>query len=354
MKKIFVYATAIATMFGLARCSNNDGLNTSDGALNQSTIDVAETSGQLASGSSFRISGSSTDSTTSDNKHGGHGSFHERHHGILDGVDLLAPTQELLTIIDAESAADFRGLRISKNGGATITHYDSGGNIINLPLPTDGPNGCSLTGGQFPAFDSLIAKIAKTVIDFGTGVTFHRDTISITRAGKIIITRNGNSSTLTETTTFENYSVNGNKIEGTKTRLSIYEKSTGKGTSTTTVTGGKITFTDGTAATWTSNKKRDTNITLNSDGIATAGEITTEVATDVTTANGTVIYAHQTTKPLIEDLSCKRNHRGPVSGTLKTIYRDDTVIVDFGDGSCDNNNISITVNGVTTTKTIKG
>jgi hypothetical protein len=266
---------------------------------------------------------------------------------------LLAPTNELLAIIDAESASDFRGLRISKNGGATITHYDAAGNIVTLSTSESaGPNGCSFSGGQFPHSDSLLSTIAKTVIDFGDGTTFKRDTITITRAGKIIITRSGDNANLTEITIFENYVVNGNKIAGTKKRTSTYDENTGLGISTTSVSDGTITFSDGTEAVWTSSKKRVSEITYDENGHKAVGEITTDVSTKVTAADGTVIFSHVTTEPLLENLACEKRRNGPVSGTLETIYREDTIAVDYGDGSCDNRTITVTINGVATTKTI--
>lgn len=352
--KLFLFALGVALVAG---CDSEDSLSANEAGDEGTTelIDVAQTSGQLASGASFRISGSSTDSTGTPPPRGKHG-HHKPYRGILDGVSLLAPTNELLAIVDAESAGDFRGLRISGNGGATITHYNAGGEVVQLSVPkTGGPNGCSFSGKQFPGYDSLLSTIVKTVIDFGDGVTFSRDTISITRAGKIIINRSGNASSNTETTTFEDYSVNGAKIEGTKTRISNYDASTGSGTSVTTVSGGRITFADGTVTTWASDKARTTSFSLDATtGKPVSGTITTEVSTTVTAADGSVLYSHKTTAPLVENIACTRRKFGPVSGTLETVYGDDTVIVDFGDGSCENRTITITINGVTTTKTIGG
>lgn len=321
---------------------------------NVSIIDIAQTAGQLASGSSFRINGSSTDSTASTSRppRGKHG--HQPHKGILDGLNLLAPTDEILAIIDAESASDFRGLRISKNGGATVTHYNASGETVTLSLPANGPQGCSFSGQQFPEADSLLGTITKTIIDFGSGTTYQRDTVSITRTGKIIIERSGDATNRTEVTTFENYSVNGIGISGTKTRVSTFDEATGSGSSTTTVTDGKFVFADGTEAAWLSEKTRTSNITIDeSTGRPSSGEIVTEVNTAII-AGGDVIYHHQTTQPLVENVACEGRRRGPVSGVLETVYRENEVSVNFGDGTCENRTITLTVNGVTTTKTIGG
>jgi hypothetical protein len=356
MKKSNMVIGMACLMAGiLSNCSNEElASNSSSNGLN--LVDVAQTSGQLASGTSFRISGSTEgDSTIAHPGHGPKGGP-GRHHGppFLDGLNLLAPTDELLAIVEAESASDFRGMRISKNGGATITNYTANGEVVALPLPAaGGPGGCSFSGKQFPESDSLLATIAKTVIDFGSGTTFHHDTVTITRAGRIVVTRTGTKGNMTETTLFDNYSVNGIKIQGTKTRVNIFDASTGSGSSTTSVANGKFTFSDGTSATWTSDKKRVSEITLSaSTKRPVSGTITTTVNTVVTAADGSVIYAHSTTKPLIENLACEGRRHGPVSGTLHTIYRSNTLDVNYGDGSCENRTVSVSLNGVTTTKTI--
>jgi hypothetical protein len=346
----FVIALAV-----VASACNNQELSPGSHSIEQLSIDVAQISGQLASGASFAIKGSSSDSTIDHPGKGPHspgGGHHGpggpmgfgKNPGILDGLNLLAPTDELLAIADAESASDIRGLRMSRNGGATIKNYDANGNEVTLALNgKNGPQGCSFSGKEFPEVDSLLSRIVRTVIDFGSGVTYRRDTVEIIREGKIIITRTNDGTAIIETTVFENYKVNGIKIEGTKTRRSTFDEETGAGSSTTSVSGGKITFTDGRVAAWTSERSRSSNI---EDGV-----ITTEVDTEVS-ANGDVIYSHKTTSPLIEKMDCKGRRPAPVSGVVETIYGDDTISIDFGDGSCTNRTITITVNGVATTKTI--
>jgi hypothetical protein len=269
---------------------------------------------------------------------------------FLAGTDFLTPTNQLVAIVDAESAGDMRGIRMSGNGGAKITNYDASGNVVTLTPPSmnAGPEGASFSCGQFPQSDSLLSKIVKTVIDFGSGVSVQHDSITITRVGKIIIQRSVSGGTHTETVSFENYSVNNNSIEGTKTRTSSFDSTTGKGQSTTTVADGKITFSDGTVATWTSSRQRDTQITIDpATNRPSSGTI-------VSTASVTVgsIYSHVTTKPVTEDLSCGRERHWPVSGTIETKYNSSDIVIDFGDGSCSNKTISIIINGTTSTKTI--
>ncbi len=319
-----------------------------------SLTDVAQTSSQLASGSTFSISGS-TSSTTASGGLGGHKPG-GRGNGLLDGTELLAPTGQLLAIIDAESAGDFRGLRMNSASGATVTNYDASGATVTLTQPAQnsgGPEGCSFSGKQFPKFDSLLLKIAKTVVDYGTGVTNTHGSTTVTRSGKITITRSGNSAAETEIITFDSYVVNGASISGTKTRVTTFDSTTGKGLSTTNVADGKITFSDGTVTTWTSTKQRSSEIVLDSNNRPVSGQITTDGSTVVATSAGTVIYSHKITKSIIENIACGREHHGPVSGTVDTVYNTDTVSVDFGDGTCSNNTVTVTLNGVVSTKTLQ-
>jgi hypothetical protein len=339
-------------------CSKENVSSTSSTAAVQSaTLAVAQTSSQLASGTSFSVQTTSTGSTIDTTTHTGSHPGHCKNDGMgsfLNGTDFLTPTSELVAIVDAESAGDMRGLRMYAHGGATITNYDASGNVVTLPDPgSHGPEGVSFSGGQFPQTDSLLKKVVKTVVDFGSGVSVKHDSITITRAGKIIITRSKSGQVLTEIITFENYSVNNNAIEGTKKRVNIFDASTGKSSSTTTVTNGKITFSDATVASWASTKQRSTDVVIDSITQRPAsGTVVTTAATTVTAADGTLIYSHNTTKPITENIACGQSHHWPVSGTVETIYGSQAISIDFGDGSCSNKTISITINGVTTTKTI--
>jgi hypothetical protein len=357
MKNVILKMLTLAMSAAWLISCNMDGLKSnSDSATPTTTVvltNVAQTSSQLASGTSFTLSGSSSDSggIRPDGMGGRKGPGGP---GMIDGTGLFTATDELLAIVDAESAGDFRGFRMQAAGGATVTNYDASGNVVTLSPPAQnsgGPEGCSFSGKQFPKFDSLLAKVAKTVVDFGTGVTHQKGNTTITRAGKIIITRTGDSSSHTETITFDNYTVNGAAIAGTKTRVSTFDSTTGKGSSTTNVSGGKITFCDATVASWVSNRSRVSAITLDSNGRPTSGTITTEGSSTITSTTGDVIYSHKVTKAIIEDLSC-RMHK-PVSGTVQTTYHTDVVSIDFGDGSCSNTKATVTLNGQVVTAKVE-
>lgn len=358
----------------MAACTEQDELAAIDEltAEDATAIDLAQTSGQLASGTSFTISGNSvqtgminarvTETSEASNGPGGKGGLKGigkgkgGHKGIMDGLNLLAPNDEILAIIEAESAGDMRGFRMFKFGGATITHYDAAGKVVNLPVfsSIDGPHG-GHSGNQFPELDSLLSLIVKTKVDFGTGVTITRHEQEITRKGVILIQRKKVDNTLTEVIEFQGYSVNGIQISGVKTTVSEYNKTTGKGSVKSAVANGKFVFADGEAATWTSEKSRTSEVVRGEDSRKPiSGSIVTTVKTKIATASGAVIYSHETTTPLEVDLSCQGRRRGPISGKVQTLYRDNTITVDYGDGSCSNQTITITVNGETTTKTIGG
>lgn len=340
----------------LMACNQQDLSSSNDASLTS----LAQTSGQLASGTSFVITGSATNSQASASVQAGPGGRQRGGKGgckneLLDGTSFIATTDELAAIVDAESAGDIRGLRMFGRSGATVTHYDAAGNKVVLPVPDQnggGPEGASFSGKQFPAMDSLLAKIVKTVVDFGTGVTVTRGDNSITREGVITILRSGSANNKTESISYQNYKVNGILIEGTKTRVSTFDSATGIGSSSTNVSNGKITLADGTVASWTSSRQRTSAIVLGATGKPTSGEIKTEANSAVKLADGTVVYSNTTTSPVKEDLSCDRERRSPVSGTVSTTYRTDTVVLDFGDGSCSNRTLSVTINGVTTVKTL--
>lgn len=360
MKNTIVKTLLLMGIVALTTTGCNTNADLAAGSANSTTLtDVAQTSGQLASGSSFSINGSSsysTDSTAIPMGPGGpHGGPGHGDGGLLEGTRLLAPTDQLLAIIEAESAGDFRGMRMHHFGGATVTNYDASGNVINMPVPgqnAGGPEGCSFSGRQFPKFDSLLVKVAKTVIDFGAGVTNNHGKRSITRAGRIIITRSGDINSDNESITFDGYKVNGASIDGTKTRVNTFDPASGTGSSQSSVVDGKITFSDGTVSVWTSSKTRKSLIVLDSHGRPVSGQIVTEGSATVTAADGTLIYSHNITKPLIEDIACGHARHVPVSGTVETVYNSNTLSIDFGSGSCSSRTITVTLNGVVTTKTL--
>lgn len=187
----------------------------------------------------------------------------------------------------------------------------------------------------------------KTItLDFGTGCTGSDGRV---RKGKIIITYTGpyRTSGTVITTTFDNYHVNGNKIEGTK-QVENITATADTASFRVTMTKGKITLTDTTSISWNALRTRAWS----------AGASTAEIEDDVYTITGgstgisrkgksftTVI---SDAKPVVIKLACRMATPPsfyPVSGeiTLKPEGATDRVL-DYGSGNCDKE-ATITING---------
>lgn len=143
-------------------------------------------------------------------------------------------------------------------------------------------------------------------------------------------------STFLRIATFQNFSIDGNAIEGTRTITK-----TSDNVYTYTLTGGKVTFTDGTTYTRTSSQTRTWV-----DGFNTPFNIWDDIWTiegSETGVNRTgMAYTHTIVNPLMIKLNC----RWIVSGTIDITVGTETATVDYGDGACDNQ-ATLTYNGKT-------
>lgn len=153
------------------------------------------------------------------------------------------------------------------------------------------------------------------------------------------------------TTTFENYYVNGNKVEGKKVVQNM-----GNRTYKITVTNGKITFKDGTFITWVANRTR----------VWTAGYDTPFNLTDDTyTINGTSSGVSRkgknfevTLTDIVVKLECWFQTPRvfyPVSGKklVKNTTDNKNLYIDFGTGNCDKQITATTDDGVIHNITLK-
>jgi hypothetical protein len=141
----------------------------------------------------------------------------------------------------------------------------------------------------------------------------------------IVVTGKRADNTYKRVVTFQNFSINEIKIEGTRT---IEKVSTL--TYKITLTGGKITFKDNTTFLCEYVRTR----TMIS-GSATPNFIWDDSYTFEGTATGTtrrnVQYKKEITKPVV----ILTAYRFPVSGTFKVTTAKDTLTLDYGDGSLD-------------------
>ncbi len=184
-------------------------------------------------------------------------------------------------------------------------------------------------------------------IDFGTGC---KDKHGNTRKGMIIITYSGRrflpgSSIVT---TFKDYSRNDVKVEGTHTFSNITPSKLDFPKFQIIIAGGKLTFPDGRTVTREQNMTREWQRAANPlqdkwvvDGKASG-----------TNKNGKT-YSMEITKSLVYSNACRLSDKAfiPVEGIKHLIVDGKDIIIDFGDGTCDNK-VNITVNGVSKEETL--
>jgi len=191
----------------------------------------------------------------------------------------------------------------------------------------------------------------KIVVDFGTG-TVCRD--KKTRKGKILIefTSRYRAPGTTQTITFDNYFVNEVKVEGTK--VLTHSLAAGVFTTKVLVTGGKMTFADGTSVTWNSERFRNADtkstVAINDDEFKVYGTMSGINRKGV---SYTAVIAQAT--PITLKASCTEiSGTVAVQGIIKVTPLDlPERTVDFGDGTCDRK-MTITVNGKSREMTIRG
>lgn len=165
-------------------------------------------------------------------------------------------------------------------------------------------------------------------IDYGTGCSRPDGRVL---KGKIIVNQTGELRTAgaVRTVTHDNFFIDDVQLEGTRTWTNNGTSAGGQFSYTRTATGMKLTYSDGTFATWehqhtvTWIEGRDTPTWLD-DVWSTTGS-TTGVGRNGATYSSTI------TEPLIKRNSCRWISEGVI-----TITRDgNTSTLDFGDGTCD-------------------
>lgn len=184
-------------------------------------------------------------------------------------------------------------------------------------------------------------------IDYGDGCTGPN---GVTRKGKILVAYSGRHFEIGSyrIVTFEDFFVDSLQIEGTRTVTNTSASDTTEVVFETSLVGGKVTFSDGTFATREAEHVRTWYRGANPDE---------DYATLTGSASGVNREGVDYTSGIINELVFKRSCREervviPVSGVLEMTAGENTATVDFGDGTCDND-VAITVNGETTTKTIE-
>lgn len=195
---------------------------------------------------------------------------------------------------------------------------------------------CSTVNFTYNA-DSTVADLT---IDFGTACL---GTDGRLRSGRILAHFEGRyrDAGSVVSVTFDNYYVNGNHVEGTKTITNNGRNAANNLTYTVQVTGARITDTDGRSFTWESTRTNEwiagESTTFATDGV---NGITDDIYLISGSATGVnrngVAWGANITTPLRRDLSCKWLTSGVIEVTRTGRAARS---VDFGypnNGDCDN------------------
>lgn len=156
------------------------------------------------------------------------------------------------------------------------------------------------------------------------------------KSGKIIITITDSMSVVGAQVieTFEEFYVNGNLIEGTRTRTIVSET-----VYTCTLEGGKITTEDGDVIT------RESTRTYTQTSGADTDDRSDDVFEITGSASGVsaegVSYSKTITEALVKSNDCP----WIISGIIETVVDGETSTLDFGDGECDNTATLTTADG---------
>ncbi|OQP66836.1 hypothetical protein A3860_00245 [Niastella vici] len=219
---------------------------------------------------------------------------------------------------------------LASGGSVSQSLYDDAFDVITTEGENNSVNGRVETCATVTLSPADTTTFPKTMtIDFGTGCVSSN---GITRKGKIIATLSGKirKSGSTASVTFSNYYVNNYHVEGT---YSITTNSgSGNGINyTTAVSGGKITWPDG--STWFNYS--GTHTLAQTGGIGTA-----TISDDVFSWTGGFTSSSSAgksltvsiTSPLVKSMSCKNI----VSGVQTFTYNVISGSINYGDGTCDN------------------
>ena len=227
---------------------------------------------------------------------------------------------------------------IIKEQAEVTASYEEVDNIIIFAMQSNGlglKTALNVNGDYCANTQTIINEGSKTItVDFGQGCTSPN---GINRKGKIILTYSGNfliPGTIVNTT-FEGYEVNGKLLEGTR-------KVTNKGFDPngtfiileTTITNGKVTWSDNTSATITLRHDRKIYFPTETEGLKI--EITGDSSGK--SRNG-FNYSAVVATPLIFLQSCTDTGNWvPSSGILEILVENNQEFsVNYGSGTCDKN-----------------
>lgn len=148
--------------------------------------------------------------------------------------------------------------------------------------------------------------------------------------------------------TFEDFFIDEVQVEGTRTLTNISESLEDNPTFSIVLEGGKLSFPDGTTATRDADHVKTwirANNPLN-DEWHVDGEASGSNRRDVR-------YEIEILQTLVYKRACRANRVFiPVAGIKQITFGDSVAVINYGDGDCDNE-VTITLNGETFTRTIE-
>lgn len=170
------------------------------------------------------------------------------------------------------------------------------------------------------------------------------------RSGKIIISYTDKRYVpgASRTVTFDDLFIDGVRVEGTRTMTNISASENDFPKFNIVLTGGKLTFEDGTTATREANRTRTWLRSSN----PIDDESTLEGSSNGTDREG-VAYANTITTALLYKRSCRASGTFiAVQGVREVTKGDRAVSIDYGTGTCDNT-ITITEDGISRDEEVK-
>jgi hypothetical protein len=292
---------------------------------------------------------------------------------LLKGLAAVAFTLVFLASCTEESfdfnASDSQNV---ENEAASDSYFEDADDLSTLAVAADGSTAsgaresASGRGGVKPAGDHRFTCAAVTfefasdnsqttphgfiTIDFGTGCTdlkgnVRKGVIKVEFIGKRFLPASK------IITTFQGYSINEIKIEGTRTVTNITGSNEAAPKFSIVVAGGKATWPDNSFATREVNRTREWIRATNplQDEWIVAG---TAAGTN---RNGKV-YQMEITKPLVFKRECAINNKVfmPVAGTkILTVENGKVITIDYGSGECDKT-VTVTIDGQSKTVDVNG
>jgi len=254
---------------------------------------------------------------------------------IQDTADL---TEEALTDAYFQDLDDMAGIAIE---APSETEYSNGRTSATITIQDHRFN-CEGLVVTVQSDANSTAEIPSGIltIDFGTGGC--SDLKGNVRKGKLFFAYHGKrfvpGSTVVITT--QDYSINGVRLEGTRTLTNAQSSTTEAPRFNATLDDGKATFPDGLTAT------RESSITWQWNRAADVLDDSLQIES-TSTASGITRGGRSYEVTLLKDLIYKRHCGIAVSGVKHyTIDGEKEISINYGEGDCDRS-FSITVNGVT-------